>query len=70
MAGTAAHFVNERARRPRDNFAPIPSRLICSDLGNGNPMTVLGKSFTRAWRRVHVADDCGDAAVIPQIADC
>ena len=72
VAGASAHFVNEgaRARFHRDAGADAVAVGFDPDCPKGDPVVCVSRVVDQKRRRsVHVADDCGHAAIIPQIAD-
>src|SRR6266851_7089940 len=72
VAGAAAHFVNEsaRARFYGDLRADAVAVGFDPDCPKGDPVVRVARVVDQKRRRsVHVADDCGHAAIIPQIAD-
>src|SRR6266851_1471246 len=72
VAGAAAHFVNESARAcfHRDSCPDAVAVGFDPDRPKRDPVVPVARVVDQKRRRsVHVADDCGHAAIIPQIAD-
>src|SRR5260370_34634848 len=72
IAGAAAHFVNEstRARFHRNASPDAVAVGFAPDRAKRDPVVAVARVVDQKRRRsVHVADDCGHAAIIPQVAD-
>src|SRR5260370_26452473 len=72
VAGAAQHFVNESARTRfhRNAGADAVAVGFDPDCPKGDPVVRVARVVDKKRRRsVHVADDRGHAAIIPQVAD-
>src|SRR5216684_1953531 len=72
VAGAAAHFVNESARAcfHRDSCPDAVAVGFDPDRPKRDPVVPVARVVDQKRRRsVHVADDCGNTAIIPQVSD-